>query len=70
MSYIKYLLCKNLTWSPGRCFSGIFPYGFFAAYSPLPAQLTIRAGEIAERVTPRFGNETYRTVRLHDVQTS
>jgi len=36
----------------------------------LPAQLTIRAGEIAERVTPRFGNETYRTVRLHDVQTS
>ncbi len=38
MSYIKYLLCKNLTWFPGRCFSGIFPYGFFAAYSPLPAR--------------------------------
>ncbi len=34
----------------------------------LPAQLTIQAGDIAERVTPQFGNEAYRTVRLHNVQ--
>lgn len=36
----------------------------------LPAQLTIRAGEVTEQVTPRFGPEAFRTVRLHDVRTS
>jgi N-acetylmuramoyl-L-alanine amidase len=36
----------------------------------LPAQLTMRAGEITEQVAPRFGSEAFRTVRLHDVRTS
>ncbi|MFO7976480.1 MAG: N-acetylmuramoyl-L-alanine amidase, partial [Candidatus Hydrogenedentota bacterium] len=31
----------------------------------LPSHLIIEAGGIAERLTPRFGNQTYRTVRLH-----
>ncbi|MEA3364017.1 MAG: N-acetylmuramoyl-L-alanine amidase, partial [Candidatus Hydrogenedentes bacterium] len=36
----------------------------------LPPQLTIEAGRIAERVTPCFGSETYRTVRLHKAGSS
>ncbi|HOD50202.1 MAG TPA: N-acetylmuramoyl-L-alanine amidase [Candidatus Hydrogenedentes bacterium] len=36
----------------------------------LPAQLEIRAGDIVERIAPRFGGETYRTVRLHTAGSS
>ena len=35
----------------------------------LPAQLAIQAGSVTEHVTPRFGSEMVRTVRLHNVQT-